>query len=542
MKSGTGVYVRTASGLVRQMSVADAAWYGVLATGGFVTLVYFWPFAHVALGGVSLPLVGVVALILGVPMVVTYAGLGSAMPRSGGDYMYQSRLLHPAVGFAFVMTCACLFWIVTFVLSSYTAGALFLSPLFTLTGYLWGNESLVALGNLVVQPAFLFGLLVVIGLLAYLNVAFGMKSYVKVQRYVLVPGLIVSHVTVLLLLGRASPESFVAAFNEWGQRMMQEPNLYERVVRAVSEAGYVVPAFSFRNTLFFATIPGAWLVYVVFAGQGLLGEVKGANSLRSLLGAFALPLIYVVFGVTALCMYLFERVVGWDFLHQLAYAQASGLVQPPFTPSFTVLVCMLTESPLIMFLATVACLGSAFYFAACCLLNCSRILLAMAFDRTLPEWLSRVSPRFRSPVNALTFEFLLAVIWGALWYFWPPFYFVVYSAASIAYVLILVPTGIAAALFPWTNPEIYRGAPISRWKLGSIPAITVFGAWQALASLGAVLTLSTVQELGAAGPLPLGVVFGLLAGAFVWFYAYKLYNARALGLDTGAAFRQIPPE
>src|SRR5437879_8546933 len=37
-------------------------------------------------------------------LAVVYAGLASAMPRTGGDYVFQSRTLKPWLGFALVST------------------------------------------------------------------------------------------------------------------------------------------------------------------------------------------------------------------------------------------------------------------------------------------------------------------------------------------------------------------------------------------------------------------------------------------------------
>ena len=40
------------------------------------------------------------AAALGLPMAFLYAMFTQVMPRSGGDYVFNSRILHPAIGFA----------------------------------------------------------------------------------------------------------------------------------------------------------------------------------------------------------------------------------------------------------------------------------------------------------------------------------------------------------------------------------------------------------------------------------------------------------
>jgi len=49
--------------------------------------------------GANLPIAYVGGLLLMLPIAVVYAVLARAMPRSGGDYVYISRILGPGWGF-----------------------------------------------------------------------------------------------------------------------------------------------------------------------------------------------------------------------------------------------------------------------------------------------------------------------------------------------------------------------------------------------------------------------------------------------------------
>src|SRR3972149_5289239 len=96
------LFVRKASGLVRSWSVFDAFIYAtfsinLIALGLFI-FSYCWYFAGdlgtaVVVGGVF-------------PMfeVIVYASLISAMPRAGGDYVWQSRILGRGLGFLLAVT------------------------------------------------------------------------------------------------------------------------------------------------------------------------------------------------------------------------------------------------------------------------------------------------------------------------------------------------------------------------------------------------------------------------------------------------------
>jgi glutamate:GABA antiporter len=92
-----GLFVRKSSGLVRDIGLSSAFGLnlGFLNVGGglgvFAIMFSLFPQGNVpwvlVIGG------GLVGLI-GVP----YAQLATTMPRSGGDYVYQSRIFHPLVG------------------------------------------------------------------------------------------------------------------------------------------------------------------------------------------------------------------------------------------------------------------------------------------------------------------------------------------------------------------------------------------------------------------------------------------------------------
>ena len=59
------VFARQSSGLVRELSLADAAWYGVFSTGGLFAFVFLFPYPQFASPGISIPLMLVLTLLFG---------------------------------------------------------------------------------------------------------------------------------------------------------------------------------------------------------------------------------------------------------------------------------------------------------------------------------------------------------------------------------------------------------------------------------------------------------------------------------------------
>src|SRR5437879_5192323 len=91
-------FVREATGLVKAASAFDVFMYnqaGMAIVGNGIS---FAVLGFIYLGG-DLFTMWWVSLVLTVLLMLTYYLLSVAMPRAGADYVYHSRLLHPALGF-----------------------------------------------------------------------------------------------------------------------------------------------------------------------------------------------------------------------------------------------------------------------------------------------------------------------------------------------------------------------------------------------------------------------------------------------------------
>ena len=93
------LYTRRSSGLVREMSGTAALMGSVCIVNlpiAAVTLMLL-PFAF---PGASMPLSVLLSFVPATILGGVYILFGIMMPRSGGDYVFNGRALHPAVGFA----------------------------------------------------------------------------------------------------------------------------------------------------------------------------------------------------------------------------------------------------------------------------------------------------------------------------------------------------------------------------------------------------------------------------------------------------------
>src|SRR6266508_3735383 len=92
--SAGGFYTRQATGLVREIGVSS----NVALNISFISL----PLAALvatqapfAFPGANIVLVVVIAAVLAIIPTLLYGWLATAMPRSGGDYVFVSRIMNP---------------------------------------------------------------------------------------------------------------------------------------------------------------------------------------------------------------------------------------------------------------------------------------------------------------------------------------------------------------------------------------------------------------------------------------------------------------
>jgi amino acid transporter len=94
-------FARKASGLVRGLSFIDAFAVGFMNQGMTVSM---WVMISLGLsvytGGNLIIATILSAILCGIGFSLVWGILGGSMPRSGGEYIYNSRILGPLIGFA----------------------------------------------------------------------------------------------------------------------------------------------------------------------------------------------------------------------------------------------------------------------------------------------------------------------------------------------------------------------------------------------------------------------------------------------------------
>src|ERR1700758_4190456 len=98
------LFLRKATGLVRGWSVRDSIIYACLATN-FVTLgLYEFTYAGPVFPQGQLITSILISAVLVSFLVIAYTGLIVTIPRAGGDYVWQTRILGSGLGFVMAAT------------------------------------------------------------------------------------------------------------------------------------------------------------------------------------------------------------------------------------------------------------------------------------------------------------------------------------------------------------------------------------------------------------------------------------------------------
>lgn len=205
-------FVRKASGLVRQVSTFDAFVYAI------ATMTFFWATTWYFWGQYLSPGSDInLALLIGA-IFMTFNGIVIAFliniyPRSGGDYVYNTRILNPTLGYVvnFAMWGYNTYWIG---MTSYWVGTLGFSALFASLGIALNNPVLTSIGYACYQP--LAGAIIATIVIAFLTIVaiLGMRPFFKVMKVGFFIG-IIGTIVLIVLLSVFSRENFVSSFNSF---------------------------------------------------------------------------------------------------------------------------------------------------------------------------------------------------------------------------------------------------------------------------------------------------------------------------------------
>src|SRR6266704_2169427 len=198
------LFLRNATGLVKAWSTFDAFVYSFWSVNLITLGLYGMSFAYFVPDGQVLTAVLITGVLVTF-LVVAYAALVSVMPRTGGDYAWQSRVLGGGIGFVLAITG---WWFTLWLWTPIYANILIVQFFEPLT-YTLGLKDLGAF--FATQWGVFVSCLIVLAFVR-LVVTLGMETYARIQKICFWIGLVGLAVVCVLLLF-ASQSDFQNAFN-----------------------------------------------------------------------------------------------------------------------------------------------------------------------------------------------------------------------------------------------------------------------------------------------------------------------------------------
>ncbi len=525
------MFTRKSTGLVRQGSWLDSFVFNSSSSFLFGPLIFALS-ALSWLRGDDLISAEVIALGFCLAIAAMYAIMTANMPRSGGDYVFNSRILHPSIGFAFNFSL----WIwqlfsAAFTLYFVTNYAL--SPGLLVLGFYSGNQTLSAAGNFLGEPINSLIFATILNIVFTVVFALGIKKTFRILN-VLWSVTILGTVVMIVSLALTHLSSFEGAFNGYvrsvnGTGTVSNPFAYvQSASYSQLGSGLVLPAIAICAS---SVIWVFWETYVA-------GEVRRSGIAKrnfSTMGGAAVinGALFIAF------IFLLYRSVTPSFISGLAnLSYPGGLFSSPLQ-SITATVILASGNFYSALLVVVAItLGTTVLLLPALYLQPIRSMFAWSIDGILPAKVSQVNEKYHTPIFSTALVFV--IIEGALIVITAEYqslltiFFAVIIAPAFSSVF---PTAISAILSPIRRKSLGTGRGstklITTPLLGLISlAFILFMTYVFVANEGSFYLTNTLVLLNFIF-IPIG--FG------IYFISYYFAKSRH-NIDLNLIAKEIPPE
>lgn len=470
--SDVSLFVRKASGLVRAWSVFDAFIYATFSINLITLGLFIFSYCYYFNGNLATAVV--IGGIFTIFEVIVYASLISAMPRAGGDYVWQSRILGRGIGFLLSITgWWFILWLWVPLYGQMLVYEVF-TPLLGIAGAtktaLWFTQNNVGM---------FIGMLSVCAIV-FVYIALGMKWYARIQKFCFWGGT-VGLVLVFILLLFGNNATFQANLNSMAPQMFGTAagtDLYAATLSAGEAAGTVTaPLGDFSKTATIASL--ALIPMMVFFnlwpnwGSTLYGEVRGAGDYKRNFWGMAAAIIVTAIGALVFFA-LISKTLGWDFYNKangafwnFTWGYTTETPPLPFWPYPALFAAFMVKSRFIQFLVVLLMSLWWFGWSGTVFLSSTRVIFAAALDRMLPEWVSKIDERTRVPVNALLLMVIPSAIISFLYAFKIFSFQTLALDATVVIAITFLGSTIAGTIMPWKAKDIFDGSPVAKFTVPS---------------------------------------------------------------------------
>ena len=542
----SNLFVRKATGLVRSWSVFDAFVYAFFSIN-LITLGLYSFSQMYYFGGGLIPALIVSAVFIFFEVIV-YAALISVMPRSGGDYVWQSRILGGAIGFILAVTG---WWFILWLWVPLYGDMFRHIVLVPLLGVLGAKDTALWFAG-TQNGAFTSSMITLV--IVSVFIALGMKTYARIQKVSFYGGMLGLLIVIVMLL-TGSHAAFKAGLDSNATSMFGAPaGVYDATVTLGTNAGAALPLTGGTIGLIFLTLP-----YLVFFnlwpnwGATLYGEVRGATDFkRNITGMGTALGVTTLLGI--LLLYAIGRTIGWDFYVQAGGAwwskvwDTTGTVPMPALPVWpypALLAAFLTTNKLLQFI--VVALMSLWWFgwSGTVFLSSTRVIFAAAFDRLLPEKVAEIDKRTGTPIYALLLMVVPSIVVAYLFAYNIASFQSLTLCSTLVIAVTYLGTTIAAIILPYRKPDLYKASPIAQYNIFGIPLISVagviFGGFLIFLLYQWIIDPNALYGIGLKNTSSIIYMLANYVLAAVIYFGFKAYR-KSKGIDLDKVQSEIPVE
>jgi amino acid transporter len=530
------VFLRDATGLVREFSFWDSLGISLSLNGIWFMITYVSSTSTLMGGdpvlGLLLPLAGWFFIGLSFAIVSTVA------PRTAGDYVFTTRYLNPALGFA---GNAGMYFAVVLIsgisITVVTLESFGLSPLFAYWGLLYNNPGLVSFASaLETNPIYEFGIGGVLTVIFGVIPIFG-NRILKAFNIVMFP-LIVASVILMFGVLAVTPQPvalnmlnsltgnphFVDAVNAWGATNNNPPP-------AISDLG---------NTLTLNALYGFAFTTIMISTY-YAGEIRQVKKTVPLVMTTTLVLmaVFLVMGTV-----LSRVVFGYTFLSNL-YTESIVFGSPPLAvvPYLDFLVAAISPNVVVGSFIVLAPLIQMCWYQTNAVFIGSRMLFSYSMDRIMPSIFADVSEKYHVTVKGMLATLVLGLLIGIV--FVLPSAGIAFllsaAAAAIEFLFPIAVLGFAMLAFRYWKSKDFKASPIAGSYMGG-PLYSISAVATIVFSLYTFYQYITIPALfGFAGTEGLELIFIPIVIIFAIYFISKFVNAKR-GVPFDLIFKQIPPE
>ena len=527
------VFLRTASGLVRSASTLDILLLNITEISIGEAIAVLFLLLLVVVPGAYPPLAFALwSAVLIIP-TLCWALMSIIFPRSGGDYVYNTRILSPSVGF--VVNFQFVFWAIFFV---------------GWVAYYWVLSGLgvfvTAIGILFNQPAWLDASaffttqdgIFIVGSLLILTLGglavIPLKHFFKFQKItvgIAMLGLVIAGV----VLATTSQQQFIEAFNRAVGSITGSADYYHDVITEAQAQGGTWPGYS-NVPLFWAFTVVAMANAITWFSAYIGSEIKRVerSQLTGMVGA-----ITIVGAVTATFTYLLIHVAGIDFLYSMAYLGmvTGGLKLPLETAFYHFLASVVVGNPVLVVILLLSFVIWSWGYIMPILIPMPRTILAWSIDRLIPAKIGEVNDRWTTPHWATLICVLGAIGFLAIYDYTP---WLTFGSGLFGLMLATLFVSISATILPWRMPKTYESSPLKKYEFKGIPLLSVVGVLSFIITLVLEIQYLVYSPVGANDPHSLSIMaFAVVLGMVV--YAVAVLVRKREGIDIGTAYHEIPP-